>query len=123
MITRSKHLAILTTALMLGAGLAACGSDEPESAGGKTTITFWDDNGGPARTPVWQHIIAEFQKANPTIEVKYVGIPIAQVQQKYDTAIAAAACPMWEASPPRCCRAWWRRSHWTRWTTGSPAAR
>jgi multiple sugar transport system substrate-binding protein len=93
MITRSKHLAILTTALMLGAGLAACGSDETKSADGKTTITFWDDNGGPARTPVWQHIIAEFQKANPTIAVKYVGIPIAQVQQKYDTAIAGGGLP------------------------------
>ncbi|GAA2892203.1 sugar ABC transporter substrate-binding protein [Streptosporangium fragile] len=94
MTARSKRLAVLATALVLGTGAAACGSEEPSgSSGGKTTITFWDDNGGPARTPVWQHIIAEFQKANPTIEVKYVGIPIAQVQQKYDTAIAGGGLP------------------------------
>ncbi|MER5623845.1 sugar ABC transporter substrate-binding protein [Streptosporangium sp. NPDC002544] len=93
MTSRSKRLAILATALTLGTGLAACGAEEPESSGGKTTITFWDDNGGPARTPVWQHIIAEFQKANPSIEVKYVGIPIAQTQQKYDTAIAGGGLP------------------------------
>ncbi|MET8332256.1 sugar ABC transporter substrate-binding protein [Streptosporangium canum] len=93
MTARSKHLAVLATALMLGTGLAACGSDGAGSSDGKTTITFWDDNGGPARTPVWQHIIAEFQKANPTITVKYVGIPIAQVQQKYDTAIAGGGLP------------------------------
>ncbi|ACZ84487.1 ABC transporter substrate-binding protein [Streptosporangium roseum] len=93
MTARSKHLAVLATALMLGTGLAACGSDDAGSPGGKTTITFWDDNGGPARTPVWQHIIAEFQKANPTITVKYVGIPIAQAQQKYDTAIAGGGLP------------------------------
>ncbi|MBB2909804.1 multiple sugar transport system substrate-binding protein [Streptosporangium becharense] len=95
MTTRSKRLAVLATALLLGSGAAACGSGESDggSSGGKTSITFWDDNGGPARTPVWQHIIAEFQKANPTIEVKYVGIPIAQVQQKYDTAIAGGGLP------------------------------
>ncbi|MFF3442819.1 ABC transporter substrate-binding protein [Streptosporangium sp. NPDC002721] len=94
MITRSKRLAVLATALVLGAGLAACGSEEPPgSSGGKTSITFWDDNGGPARTPVWRHIIAEFQKANPSVEVKYVGIPIAQAQQKYDTAIAGGGLP------------------------------
>ncbi|MEU9830542.1 sugar ABC transporter substrate-binding protein [Streptosporangium sp. NPDC048047] len=93
MTAHSKRLAVLATALMLGSGLAACGSDDSASSDGTTTITFWDDNGGPARTPVWQHIIDEFQKANPKIKVKYVGIPIAQVQQKYDTAIAGGGLP------------------------------
>lgn len=92
MTTRSAHLAVLTAALMLGSGLTACGADVG-SADGKITITFWDDNGGPARTPVWRHIIAEFQKANPTITVKYVGIPISQAQQKYDRAIAGGGLP------------------------------
>ncbi|WP_326820315.1 ABC transporter substrate-binding protein [Streptosporangium sp. NBC_01756] len=92
MTTRSARLAVLTAALMLGSGLTACGADVG-SADGKITITFWDDNGGPARTPVWRHIIAEFQKANPTITVKYVGIPISQVQQKYDRAIAGGGLP------------------------------
>ncbi|MGJ6963367.1 hypothetical protein ACSDR0_15790 [Streptosporangium sp. G11] len=58
MITRSKRPAVLA----LGAGPVACGPEEPSgSSGGKTTITFWDDNGGPARTPVWRHVIAESQ--------------------------------------------------------------
>ncbi|AXB41127.1 ABC transporter substrate-binding protein [Amycolatopsis albispora] len=81
-------------ALLLAAATAipaaACG---PGAADGTTTITFWDDNGGPARTPVWQHIIAEFEKAHPTIKVEYVGIPIAQAQQKYDTAVAGGGLP------------------------------
>jgi multiple sugar transport system substrate-binding protein len=83
-------------ALVTGAclALAGCGdSSESSSGGGTTNITFWDDNGGPARTPVWQHIIDEFQKANPTIKVEYVGVPIAQIQQKYDTAIAGGGLP------------------------------
>jgi multiple sugar transport system substrate-binding protein len=92
--TRSRRLAALAAALVLGTGAAACGSGDPGAGpDGKTVITFWDDNGGPARTPVWQRIIAEFQKANPTIEVKYVGIPISQAQQKYDTAIAGGDLP------------------------------
>jgi multiple sugar transport system substrate-binding protein len=81
-------------ALVTGAclALAGCGSSD-SSSGGTTKITFWDDNGGPARTPVWQHIIDEFQKANPSIKVEYVPVPIAQIQQKYDTAIAGGGLP------------------------------
>jgi multiple sugar transport system substrate-binding protein len=83
----------LAAALVVGSlAIAGCGGDD-EASDGTTTITFWDDNGGPARTPVWEHIIAEFEKENPTIDVEYVGIPIAQVQQKYDTAIAGGGLP------------------------------
>ncbi|SEG98029.1 multiple sugar transport system substrate-binding protein [Nonomuraea solani] len=77
--------------LLAAAVLAGCGSGT--GADGKTEITFWDTNAGPARTPVWQHAIAEFEKANPTIKVKYVGIPIAQAPQKIDTAIAGGGTP------------------------------
>ena len=80
-------------ALVAGACLALAGCAGTDSAAGKTKIVFWDDNGGPARTPVWEHIIGEFTKANPNIDVQYVGIPIAQVQQKYDTAIAGGGLP------------------------------
>jgi multiple sugar transport system substrate-binding protein len=80
-------------ALAVGSCLALAGCGEEQAAEGTTTITFWDDNGGPARTPVWEHMIDEFEKENPTIKVKYVGIPIAQVQQKYDTALAGGGLP------------------------------
>jgi multiple sugar transport system substrate-binding protein len=84
---------VAAAALAMGAGLALAGCGSGAGSDGATKITFWDDNGGPARTPVWQHIIDEFQQANPTIKVSYVGIPIAQVQQKYDTAIAGGGLP------------------------------
>jgi multiple sugar transport system substrate-binding protein len=90
MISRRWLAAVVAGACL---ALAGCGGGDNASQGGTTTITFWDDNGGPARTPVWQHIIDEFQKANPTIKVEYVGVPIAQVQQKYDTAIAGGGLP------------------------------
>ncbi len=90
MITRRWLAAAVAGACL---ALSGCGGEETAGPGGTTNITFWDDNGGPARTPVWQHIIAEFEKANPTIKVEYVGVPIAQAQQKYDTAIAGGGLP------------------------------
>lgn len=90
--TRRAVPAASATVLLAVAVLAGCGSDGGGS-GGKTEITFWDTNAGPARTPIWQHAIAEFEKVNPTIKVKYVGIPIAQAPQKIDTAIAGGGTP------------------------------
>jgi multiple sugar transport system substrate-binding protein len=87
---------VLGTALAMASGLllAGCGDDDSGAGSdGKETITFWDNNGGPDRTPLWQGLIADFQAANPKITVKYVGIPSASVQQKYDTAVAAGGTP------------------------------
>ncbi|GAA5054027.1 multiple sugar transport system substrate-binding protein [Thermocatellispora tengchongensis] len=92
---RSRRLPAVLSALATATclTLAGCGSGSDSGSSGKTELTFWDDNGGEARTPVWKHMIAEFEKANPTIKVNYVGIPIAQAQQKYDTAIAGGGLP------------------------------
>ncbi|GAB7107546.1 sugar ABC transporter substrate-binding protein [Streptomyces phaeofaciens JCM 4814] len=99
-IRRSRRAAL---AVALGSVLAltatACGDDGSGSAGdkgnegsGKGEITFWDNNGG-VRTDIWKEIIADFEKANPDIKVKYVGIPAASAQSKYDTAIQGGGLP------------------------------
>jgi multiple sugar transport system substrate-binding protein len=84
----------LTAVLALTA--TACGDDGSSGGGdegkGKGTITFWDNNGGP-RTAVWTEIIKDFEAKNPDIKVKYVPIPIADVQSKYDTAISGGGLP------------------------------
>jgi multiple sugar transport system substrate-binding protein len=85
-------IAALAAALAAGGALSACGATSG-SSGGKVTITFWDDNGGPTRTPVFRHLIAQFEKQNPGIQVSYVGVPVESVQQKYDTAVAGGAPP------------------------------
>src|SRR5882724_6523505 len=87
---RLGSAATMTTVVAVLLGLAACGSG---SGSGKTEITFWDNNGGPARTPVFQELIRRFEAANPDITVKYTGIPSASVQQKYDTAVAGGGAP------------------------------
>ncbi|MEH0582420.1 MULTISPECIES: sugar ABC transporter substrate-binding protein [Streptomyces] len=99
-IRRSRRAAL---AVALGSVLAltatACGDDGSGAAGdkggegsGKGEITFWDNNGG-VRTDIWKEIIADFEKANPDIKVKYVGIPASSAQSKYDTAIQGGGLP------------------------------
>ncbi|MEV0008005.1 sugar ABC transporter substrate-binding protein [Streptomyces sp. NPDC051840] len=90
---RAATAVSLTAVLALGA--TACGDDGSSSGtegSGKGEITFWDNNGGP-RTAIWTEIIKDFEKENPDIKVKYVPIPIADVQSKYDTAIAGGGLP------------------------------
>lgn len=72
--------------------LSACSSGD-SGGDGPVTITFWDNNGGPAREPIYKELISRFEAANPDIKVEYVGIPSASVQQKYDTAIAGGETP------------------------------
>ncbi|GAB2738329.1 ABC transporter substrate-binding protein [Streptomyces bullii] len=91
-----------SAAVALGAVLAltatACGDDGSGGGGdgaegsGKGKVVFWDNNGG-VRTDIWKQIIADFEKANPDIEVEYVGIPATEVQSKYDTAIQGGGLP------------------------------
>lgn len=93
----------VAVAVALGSVLAltatACGDNGSGSAGdkgtegsGKGEITFWDNNGG-VRTDIWKQIIADFEKKYPDIKVKYVGIPAASAQSKYDTAIQGGGLP------------------------------
>ncbi|WP_030751168.1 sugar ABC transporter substrate-binding protein [Streptomyces griseus] len=96
-----RRRAALALALsgVLALTATACGDDGSGGAGGggtegsgKGRITFWDNNGG-VRTDVWKEIIADFEKANPDIDVEYVGVASKEVQSKYDTAIQGGALP------------------------------
>lgn len=98
---RSSRRALLAVTLgsVLALTVTACGDDGSGSAGdkggdgsGKGQITFWDNNGG-VRTDVWKKIIADFEKKYPDIKVKYVGVPAADIQSKYDTAIQGGGLP------------------------------
>lgn len=89
----ARMLTTGTALLAVAALLAGCGSSPPPPAAKDVTITFWDDNAGPSRTPVWQKIIADFETANPNITVKYVGVPITEVQKRYDAAVDSGGLP------------------------------
>ncbi|MFD5058689.1 MULTISPECIES: ABC transporter substrate-binding protein [unclassified Streptomyces] len=93
---RGRAAAAVSLAAVLSLTATACGDDGSGDKGtegsGKGEITFWDNNGGP-RTEIWTEIIKDFEKKYPDIKVKYVPIPIADVQSKYDTAIAGGGLP------------------------------
>lgn len=74
----------LVTALSLG--LAACGSEEPESADGKITlsVTVWN----LAKTPEFKALFDAFQQANPNITVKPVDILADDYPEKVTTMLA-----------------------------------
>ncbi|MEU3691365.1 ABC transporter substrate-binding protein [Streptomyces narbonensis] len=80
------------TATACGDDGSGAGGDQGTEGSGKGKITFWDNNGG-VRTDVWKEIIADFEKANPDIDVEYVGVASKEVQSKYDTAIQGGALP------------------------------
>ncbi|MFE5486166.1 ABC transporter substrate-binding protein [Streptomyces sp. NPDC056527] len=96
---RRRAACALALSTVLALTAAACGDGGSGAAGdkgtegsGKGKITFWDNNGG-VRTDVWKEIIADFEKANPDIDVEYVGIASKEVQSKYDTAIQGGGLP------------------------------
>lgn len=85
--------------VVLALTATACGDDGSGAAGdkgaegsGKGEIVFWDNNGG-VRTDIWKEIIADFEKANPDIDVKYVGIAATEYQSKVDTSIQGGSLP------------------------------
>ncbi|KIQ10868.1 ABC transporter substrate-binding protein [Rhodococcus sp. MEB064] len=78
--------------------LASCSSATslPDGALGdpnNATLTFWDNNAGPDRTPLYEELIRRFEAANPGIDIEYVGLPSDSAQQKYQTALAGGSAP------------------------------
>ncbi|WP_210508995.1 sugar ABC transporter substrate-binding protein [Naasia sp. SYSU D00057] len=97
---RTTHRALyragaITAGLGLLGGLTACsaGGEQQGSPDNPVTITFWDNNAGPDRTPLYEELIAQFEEENPSIKVEYVGIPAADAPQKYETAVAGGSTP------------------------------
>jgi multiple sugar transport system substrate-binding protein len=97
---RKKRTASLI-ALIMVIGLALTGCTGEDSLVNKTTpkeaeqvkLVFWDDNTGPQRTPVWEKLIDQFEKENPTIDVEYVGLPKDSAKSMFDAAIASGDMP------------------------------
>jgi multiple sugar transport system substrate-binding protein len=104
MFKRKWSTSALAMTMAASLALAGCGggnekasSDTKEKTPAKTdepvTITFWDENAGPERTPLWEEVIKQFEEKNPNIDVEYVGIPNKSAKSKYDAAIAADDLP------------------------------
>ena len=102
---KKKKLLVTFSATVISASLllAGCGGSDDSSSksssksegsnDSKVTLTFWDENAGPQRTPIWEELIKRFEEENPNIDVEYVGLPKDQAKSKIDTAIAADDLP------------------------------
>lgn len=96
-------LGVLTLASFLLVGCGGSSNDSDTTSTGKSDgasgtevkvkLTFWDENAGPDRTPIWEELIDNFEKDNPNIEVEYVGLPKDDAKSKLDAAIAAKDTP------------------------------
>lgn len=94
MVKRSWRIAAPAIVAASALVMSGCGGGGgSSSSGGTQTITFWDTNANAQQSQAWKQVIAAFEAANPKIKVKYVSFPIAQSQQKLDTAIASGATP------------------------------
>ncbi|MEV7994005.1 sugar ABC transporter substrate-binding protein [Streptomyces sp. NPDC086077] len=96
---RRRTPAVVALGAVLALTVTACGDDGSGASGGNGAegsgtgkIVFWDNNGG-VRTDIWNEIIAGFEKANPDIDVEYVGIASTEYQSKVDTAIQGGGLP------------------------------
>lgn len=94
-----KRIYILAISFIVLLVLSACGGGEEsgtsgdESGDGQVSLSFWDENAGPQRTPIWEELIERFEEGNPDIKVEYVGIPNKSAKSKLDAAIAADDMP------------------------------
>ncbi|MFD9463837.1 extracellular solute-binding protein [Streptomyces sp. NPDC060027] len=88
---------IAATALVASFALAATACGGSDSGDGKsagpTTITWWDTSNATNEAPTYKALAKEFEKANPSIKVKYVNVPFDQAQNKFDTAAGSKGAP------------------------------
>lgn len=94
----STALRTAAGATALALGLAACGSGGGDTTSGQTlTITVegpnqWSESGSSFGKP-WEDLVAAFQKAEPTIKVKTVVLPLNSFAQTTSTHLAAGTAP------------------------------
>jgi arabinogalactan oligomer/maltooligosaccharide transport system substrate-binding protein len=87
---------IAATALVASVALAATacgGSGSGDKASGPVTITWWDTSNSTNEAPTYKALVNEFNKANPSIKVKYVNVPFDSAQNKFDTAAGSKGAP------------------------------
>lgn len=73
---------------------SACGGGGTTAkSNGPVTITWWDTSDATNEAPTYQALVADFEKADPDIKVKYVNVPFADAQTKFQTAAGSSGAP------------------------------
>lgn len=72
--------------------IAGCGGSAPEQSG-KQEVEFWTMQLQPKFTDYFDQLIAEFEAANPEVDVVWVDVPWSDMQSKILTAVSAGTAP------------------------------
>ncbi|MGW7001568.1 extracellular solute-binding protein [Streptomyces sp. NPDC054933] len=90
---RGIAAAALVAALAVSASACSSGGSSSAKSNGPVTITWWDTSDATNEAPAYQALVADFEKANPNIKVKYVNVPFASAQTKFQTAAGSSGAP------------------------------
>ncbi|ESA34360.1 carbohydrate abc transporter substrate-binding cut1 family [Leptolyngbya sp. Heron Island J] len=71
--------------------IAGCGGGAEES--GKQEVEFWTMQLQPKFTDYFNQLIADFEAANPEVDVVWVDVPWSDMQSKILTAVSAGTAP------------------------------
>jgi arabinogalactan oligomer / maltooligosaccharide transport system substrate-binding protein len=93
-----RGIAAAAVAAATAVSMGACGSGSSAgsaagSSAGPVTITWWDTSDATNEAPTYQALVADFEKADPGITVKYVNVPFGDAQTKFQTAAGATGAP------------------------------
>ncbi|MBT9313929.1 ABC transporter substrate-binding protein [Leptothoe spongobia] len=73
--------------------VAGCGGGNGSNTGGKQEVEFWTMQLQPKFTDYFNQLIADFEAANPDVDVVWVDVPWADMQSKILTAVSAGTAP------------------------------
>jgi putative chitobiose transport system substrate-binding protein len=93
-----KRLGLLALLGLVLSWVVSCGTSSPPSNSGQQTsgkqeVEFWTMQLQPQFTDYFNQLIANFEKENPTLAVRWVDVPWADMERKILTAVSAKTAP------------------------------
>jgi putative chitobiose transport system substrate-binding protein len=85
--------ALLGLVLSWAVSCGAPSSNTGQQASGKQEVEFWTMQLQPQFTDYFNQLIASFEKENPSLKVRWVDVPWADMQRKILTAVSAKTAP------------------------------
>ena len=91
---RAWNLGLFATLGLVLSWLVSCGAPAPQSgSAGKQEVEFWTMQLQPEFTSYFNGLVAQFEQENPTVKVKWVDVPWADMERKILTAVTAKTAP------------------------------
>ncbi|WEV63581.1 sugar ABC transporter substrate-binding protein [Bifidobacterium sp. ESL0732] len=94
MISSKKMIAIVGVAAMVSSVAACGGSQSSKSSGGKVQVSFQTWNlKNDKYTPYFTKLIADYEKANPNVRIKWMDQPADNYEEKLSSQAASGELP------------------------------